>query len=137
MKTKQILLFCLMLICLFAACKNVTYIPKSKKKQQLATPSILIFDRMVDFRVEQGFWPTSIQEFTSKGIKYYEVMKDFKYLESSFKIKDSNRMVFYFSNHIKDEQRYNETREVDLNSYSGSVKFWKENNKFIWSIKMN
>lgn len=137
MKTIYFITISIVFLCFVSACKNVTYIPKSKKKQSLATPSVLIFDRMVDFRIEQGYWPNSLQEFTSKGIKYYDVMKDFKYLETSFKIKDSNRMVFYFSNHIKDEQRYKETKEIDLNSYSGSAKFWKENNKFIWSIKMN
>ncbi|MEO5942581.1 MAG: hypothetical protein ABIP30_15230 [Ferruginibacter sp.] len=45
-------------------------------------------------------------------------------------------MIFSFSGYISDVQRYNDTKEIDLNAYNGTVKFWKENGKFLWKIKM-
>ncbi len=134
---KTIILFFVAGAILLISCRNFTYIPKSKKKQLRETPSVLIFDRIVDFRIEQGGWPTSKEDFISKGTKYYEVFNDFPYLTTIFKIADSNRMIFFFSDHIKDKTRYNETKQTDVNSYNGSVKFWKENGKFLWKIKMN
>ncbi len=125
----------LILIC-FAQCNYVSYTPKSKRDRSLSRPSALIFDRMVDFRIEQGSWPASRQDFIGKGIKYYEVLNDFPYQTTEFKIRDSNTMTFYYSNHIKDIKQYNKTKKVDLNSYSGHVDFYKENNKFLWKIIM-
>ena len=37
---------------------------------------------------------------------------------------------------IKDIENYKKTNKVDLNSYGGSVRFFKENGKFIWKLKM-
>ena len=45
-------------------------------------------------------------------------------------------MVFSFSEHVKDIQHYKETNKIDLNSYAGNVRFFKENGKFIWKLKM-
>ena len=45
-------------------------------------------------------------------------------------------MVFYFDQHVKDVANYNATRKVDLNSYAGEVRFYKEEGKFLWKIKM-
>lgn len=133
------LLYCFLLISCFgfAQCNYFTYVPKGKKKQLQETPSVLILDRMVDFRIEQGGWPSSKQDFISKGIKYYEVFNNFPYQTTTFKIKDSNNMVFTFSDHIKDIDRYNKTGKADLNGYNGTVTFWKEGDKFLWKIKMN
>lgn len=129
------ILFCCSLLML-VACDQFTYIPKSKKKQRQETPSVIIFDRMVDFRIEQGSWPVSRQDFISKGVKYYEVFNNFPYQVADFKVKDTNNMTFYFSGHIKDIERYNHTGVTDLNSFGGYVRFWKENDKFLWKIKM-
>lgn len=124
-----------LLIC-FEQCNYVSYTPKSNRNRSLARPSALIFDRMVDFRIEQGGWPISRQDFIGKGIKYYEVLNDFPYQTTEFKIKDSNTMTFYFSEYIQDIERYKKTQKVDLNSYSGHVNFYKENGKFLWTIAM-
>ncbi|MCP9749563.1 hypothetical protein [Ferruginibacter sp. HRS2-29] len=124
-------------VALLAGCNYVTYNPKGKKKQRQATPSVLIFDRMVDFRIKEGGWPSSMEDFKSKDIRYYEVVNGFPYQNTEFKIKDSNNMVFYFSNHISDMKEYDKTQKVDLNSYNGNVRFWKEGDKFLWKIKMN
>ncbi len=72
----------------------------------------------------------------SKGLKYYEVLNDFPYQETSFNVIDSNNMVFTFYRHKKDIENYNKSKKVDLNSYGGSVKFFKENGKFMWKLKM-
>jgi hypothetical protein len=124
------------LLLILISCNYVTYNPKSKKKQLQATPSVLIFERMVDFRIEQGGWPSSMEDFRSKGIRYYEVVNDFPYQSTQFKIKDSNNMTFYFADHISDIKEYNKTQKTDLNAYNGSVRFWKEGEKFLWKIKM-
>lgn len=121
---------------LSTSCNYVTFTPRSKKNVRRETPSLLIFDRMVDFRLEQMGWPTSKMDFMSKGIKYYEVFENFPYQETNFKIIDSNTMVFAFSQHIQDINNYKKTNKVDLNSYGGSVRFFKENDKFIWKLKM-
>ena len=92
---------------------------------------------MVDFRMEQMGWPNSVTDFISKNKKYYEVFENFPYLNTEFKITDSNRMTFYFSQHIADMEKYKRTGKADLNAYGGHVKFYKENDKFIWRIKMN
>lgn len=97
----------------------------------------MIFDKIVDFRMEQMGWPTSVADFKSKGVKYYHVFDDFPYTKTDFRVKDSNNMVFYFYEHKKDIENYKETKKVDLNAYSGHVTFYRENGKFIWKLKMN
>lgn len=92
---------------------------------------------MVDFRKEQMSWPVSKADFISKGMKYYEVFNDFPYQQTSFKVIDSNNMVFSFSQHIKDVKHDQKTGKTELNDYSGRVIFYKLNDKFIWKLKMN
>jgi len=118
------------------SCSYVSYTPKSKAKRLQEQPSILIFDRIVDFRIEQRGWPVSRQDFISKGIKYYEVFDGFQYQTTSFNVIDSNTMDFYFRDHIKDIEKEKRTRRTDINSYNGSVHFYKENGKFLYRIKM-
>ncbi len=84
----------------------------------------MIYDRIVDFRIEQIGWPTSKTDFISKGIKYYEVFEDFPYQNTDVKIIDSNTMDFTYNQHIKDVGKFKKTEKVDLNSYGGSVKFY-------------
>src|SRR5215208_2227962 len=124
-------------LCLIAgACNYLTYTPRSKKNIQREKPPVILFYRIVDFRTEQNRWPVSKQDFISQGKKYMEAFAGSSYNYTQFKVKDSNTMTFYFSNHIKDAQNYNETGLIDLNSYHGRAKFYKENNKFIWKVKM-
>ncbi len=118
-----------------SACNYITFSPRSKKNKLREAPSIVIYDRIVDFRKEQMGWPTSKMDFISKGIKYYAVFENFPYQNTVFKVIDSNNMIFYYSQHIKDIEKYNTTKKVDLNSYGGEVRFYKENDKFIWKIK--
>lgn len=132
----QTFIACVLLLQL-TACNYVTYTPRSKKNVRRERPSILLMDRIVDFRIEQHYWPYSKEDFMSKGKKYYEVFQGFPYNYTHFKTIDSNTMVFTFSDHIKDRDNYNETQKVDLNSYSGSVRFYREKDKFIWKLKLN
>lgn len=133
---KNTILICSLLVFLIS-CNYITATPHSKRNLHAESPSVLIFDKIVDFRIEQGGWPTSRADFESKGIKYYEAFKDFKYQTTAFKRIDSNTMTFYFSNHIKDEEKSKATHKVDLNNYNGDVKFYKENGRFLWKLKMN
>ena len=75
-------------------------------------------------------------DFISKGDKYYKVFEGFRYNETKFKIIDSNNMVFSFYDHRKDVDNYNEIGKIDLNNYRGTVKFYKEKDKFLWKLKM-
>ena len=84
------------------SCNHFTATPHSKKQQLMERPSPFLCDRIVDFRIAEGGWPTSKLDFSNKGIKYYEAIKDFPYQTTDFKIKDSTEMIFYFSNNIKD-----------------------------------
>ena len=120
-----------------AACNYVTYTPRSKGNIRKETPSIILLERIVDFRTVHNSWPVSREDFISKGVKYYEVMHNFPYAATTFKVIDSNTMTFSFSNHIKDQENYNTTGKVDLNAYSGSVKFFKQDGRFVWKLKMN
>jgi len=112
------------------------YTPHSKKQQQIAKPSIFLIESIIEFREAYNTWPISKQEFIAKKTKYKEAFIDFPYLNIQFKIKDNDNMTFYFTEHIKDEQRYEKTQRIDLNSYGGEVKFYKENGKFVWKIRM-
>jgi hypothetical protein len=118
------------------SCNNFTFRPHSKKQQSKEQPSVLFCDRIVDFRLAEGGWPNSMSDFMNKGIKYYEVANNFPYQTTEFKRKDSTEMTFYFSNHIKDIKNYNKTQKIDLNSYNGNIRFWKEGGKFVWRINM-
>jgi hypothetical protein len=120
----------------FTACNYFTFSLKSKKNKVREQPSLLIYDRIVDFRLEQMSWPISKHDFISKGIKYHEVFKDFPYQQTTFKIIDSNTMIFSFYDHIKDQLELKRTNKIDLNSYAGSVRFYKENGKFLWKVKI-
>jgi len=124
-------------IFLVYGCSHVTYTPHSKKSAQREKPSVVLLNAIIDFRTEQLRWPYSKEDLTRAGKKYLDVFDGFPYLYTQFKVTDDNKMVFYFSQHTKDIKNYNATQMVDLNSYSGSVKFYKKDDRFIWKIKMN
>jgi hypothetical protein len=121
---------------LFSRCNYVTYTPHSKKKIQHEKPSVVLLNRIIEYREEFNGWPFSKEEFISKGSKYKEVFEGFPYMQTTFKVIDNNTMTFSFYEHVKDIQNYKETNKVDLNSYGGEAKFYKEKEKFIWKIKM-
>jgi hypothetical protein len=129
-------------VCVFIAinvlqsCNYFTYTPHSKKQRLFERPSAAICDKIVDFRIAEGGWPISKQDFMNKGLKYYEVIKKFPYQTIEFKIKDSTEMIFYFRDNIKDIEHYKKTKKRDLNSFNGNIHFWKENEKFLWKINM-
>ncbi|MBL7745166.1 MAG: hypothetical protein JNN00_16950 [Chitinophagaceae bacterium] len=124
------------LIALSYSCNYVTYSPRSKRQQQREKPSVVLLDRIVEFREEFNSWPFSKEEFTGKGQKYKEAFDGFPYTRTDFKVKDNNTMTFSFYDHIKDMQNYRQSGKVDLNGYWGEVRFFKEKDKFIWKIKM-
>jgi hypothetical protein len=126
-----------LLVTCSSGCNYFTFTPRSKKMVQREKPSIVLLDRIIEFREENNAWPFSKEEFTSKGQKYKEAFEGFPYLKTVFKVIDNNTMTFSFYEHIKDVQNYQQTEKIDLNSYNGQVRFNKENDKFIWKIKMN
>lgn len=99
-------------------------------------PTAQLYEQIVDFRETLGGWPSSRQDFISKNIRYYKALEGFKYNTLIFKIKDSNNMTFYFSDHIADISKQAKTKKSEINKYGGEVKFFKENGKFLWKVKM-
>jgi hypothetical protein len=138
MKIRKLLYFavCVFIINLLQSCNYFTYTPHSKRQRLVERPSVAICDKIVDFRYSEGGWPTSRQDFMNKGLKYYEVIKDFPYQNTEFKIKDSTEMTFYFGGHIQDAKRALKTKKTDINNYNGNIHFWKEGGKFLWKINM-
>lgn len=45
-------------------------------------------------------------------------------------------MVSSFHEHVKDAHNYQQTGKIDLNTYGGEVRFYKEKDTFIWKLKM-
>ena len=123
-------------IVFFTSCNKIIYIPRSKKNIQREKPSVVLLNRMIEFREEFNTWPYSKEGFISKGKKYIDAFDGFPYLETRFKVIDEDRMIFFFFNHKKDQARYEKTKQIDLNSYAGKVKFYRKGNKFIWELKM-
>ncbi len=136
MKIFTRLLMPIAVVLLFSSCEHFTYTPKSRKNIKEEQPSIELMSRIVDFRIEQNSWPLSKEDFISKGKKYYDAFTGFRYTNTNFKTIDSNTMVFFFSDHVKDVEKYKETEQYDLNSYRGTVKFYREKDKFVWKLKM-
>ena len=124
-------------IVFFTSCNYFTYTPRSKKNIQREKPSVVLLNRIIEYREEFHDWPYSQQGFASKGKKFMDAFEGFPYLETRFKVIDDDRMIFFFSDHKKDNERYEKTRQIDLNSYGGEVKFYKKDNKFIWKLKMH
>src|SRR6266487_1865778 len=96
----------LLLTVLLTACNYFTYTPRSKKNVQREKPSIVLLNSIIDYRLEQNAWPFSREEFISKRKKYKEAFDGFPYQRTIFKRIDNNKMIFYFSEHIKDVQNY-------------------------------
>ncbi len=44
-------------------------------------------------------------------------------------------MTFQFWDYARDTRAAN-TQVTNLNAYNGEARFYKENNKFIWKVKM-
>lgn len=120
----------------FTSCRHFTYTPRTKRQQQAAKPSIVLIQRIIDFREEFNAWPFSKEEFIYKGKKFKDAFEGFPYLNIQFNVKDNDRMTFVFADHKKDVQLYEQNRQADLNAYGGEVRFYKEKDKFIWKIKM-
>jgi hypothetical protein len=127
----------LSLFLLVSACNYITYTPRNKNQVRREKPSLLIYERIVDFRLDQGRWPATKEDLITKGKKYYEAFDGFKYNYTHFKIKDSNTMTFYFSDHVADRANYDQTQLIDVNAYGGQVRFFKVKDKYAWKIKMN
>jgi hypothetical protein len=119
-----------------SSCNYTTYSPRTKHQKHLAQPSLVLVQRIVDYREKFNSWPLSKEEFISKDSKYREAFLDFPYQYIRFDAKDIDHMTFFFDQHIKDVENYSTNQKVDLNAYRGEVKFYKEDGKFLWKIKM-
>lgn len=126
----------LALLISFSGCGLVTYTPHTRKQQQKAKPSIVLIQRIIEFREEFNAWPLSKEEFIYKSQKYKDAFNDFPYLSVVFRPIDNDRMTFIFTEHKKDVQLARENKQIDLNSFGGEVRFYKEKNQFVWKIKM-
>jgi hypothetical protein len=119
------------------ACNEFMYTPRSRKTKLRETPSMRLCERIVEFRMEYGRWPASREDIANKGKQYYEGFQQFRYTYTHFKTVDSNNMIFSFSGHPQDAFNYEDTRKIELNSFGGTISFFKVNGKMVWKIKMN
>ena len=126
---------CLLLL-LLTACNYFTYTPRSKANIMHERPSFELLSRIVQYRELRNNWPTSREDFTGLGQPFADAFKNFPYVYTRFKIIDSNTMIFYFSEHIKDLQTISETGQSELNKYHGRVRFFKVKDRFTWRLKM-
>jgi len=117
-------------------CNITTFTAHNKQEQQHAKPSVRLIESIIEFRETYKKWPQSKEEFISENLMYKESFSDFLYLYTRFKIIDQDNMTFYFDQHRDDVQNYETNKKVDLNALAGEVKFYKSNEKFVWSIKM-
>lgn len=122
---------------LLASCEYTTYTPRSRRQQQLAKPSMVLLDRIIEFRETFNEWPLSKEYFMAQGPRYKEAFNGFNYLYTEFRIVDNDNLLFYFDQYVKDNAAYKETGLVDLNKLNGVVKFYKQDGKFLWKIRMN
>ena len=127
----------LFVILVLSSCEVFTFTLRSKKNIRKEKPSVVLLEAIVDYRKEFNTWPFSKEEFMMKGKKYRDAFEGFPYMYTNFKVIDNNTMTFYFNDHRRDLQNFKETQKIDLNSYGGHVKFFKERENFIWKIKMN
>lgn len=137
MKKSRYLLTALMWMMLLSSCQYVTYTPRSRMQQQLAKPSMVLLDRIVEFRENFNEWPMSKEYFMAKGPRYKEAFNGFQYLYTHFKIVDNDNLQFYFDQHIRDQAAEQESGKTDLNGLGGVVTFYKQDGKFLWKIKMH
>jgi len=134
---KKIFPLTLLATVLLCGCDSFIFTPRRKKNIHREQPSIVLLNKIVDYREENNTWPSSKETFIRSSPKYKEAFEGFPYAYVFFKIKDNNTMTFYFTDHIKDMKNYEQTRKIELNAYRGYVRFYKENGKFIWKIKMH
>ena len=135
-KRSVIILWLTIIVVFCISCRFTTYTPRSKRQKQLAKPSIVLLERIGEFNEKYNTWPLTKEEFISKGARYKEAFTNFPYQYTRFKIIDSDNMIFYFDQHVHDITNFNMSQKVDLNSYRGEVRFFKEKEKLRWKIKM-
>lgn len=124
------------LVLTFASCQYTTYSVRSKRDQQRAKPSMVLVQSIADFRERYGSWPLSKEELMYKDARYRQVFTGFPYKDVRFKIVDADNMIFSFDQHVQDITNYNESQQVDLNAYRGEVKYYMQNGKVLWKLKM-
>lgn len=130
-------IFVLLIVIAVTGCNYFSFTPRSSTNKYREMPTAQLYEKIVEFREIHGNWPVSRQDFISKDIKFYKALEGFKYRTVEFKIKDSDNMTFYFSDHIIDVEKEKATKKSELNAYGGHVVFYKENGKFLWKVKMN
>jgi hypothetical protein len=115
---------------------KIDYTSDGNYERTYAQPSIAIMERIIEFREKYNVWPASKEEFTAKDPRYRAAFEGFPYLSTTFKIVDFDNMIFYFKENVKNIENYEKNGVKDVISYRGYVKFYKEEGKFIWKMKI-
>ncbi|WEK38242.1 MAG: hypothetical protein P0Y53_12110 [Candidatus Pseudobacter hemicellulosilyticus] len=124
----------LCLALLLLGCNQFTIAPRNKNSVRREKPSMLLCERIVDFRLEFSRWPVSREDFMGKGKKYYEVMSGIPYHYIHFKTFSDDKMNFTYGDHEQDRNLQKETNKIALNPYGGFIEFYKLNDRFVWKI---
>lgn len=119
------------------ACNSVKYTPKTRQQKFQELPSIILLDRIVEFRNEFLSWPNSKEDMVKRNKKYADAWVGFKFKGYSFISNDAEKLTFNFWSHPKDEPKNIYDKRIELNSYNGWVKFYRDGDIFVWKINKN
>lgn len=96
-----------------------------------------LLEEIIVYRQLYGSWPATKEQFIARDARFKAAFQGFPYQYVRFKPKGPEELVFYFSGHITDEQAYRQSGLIDLNSYNGTVRFYRDKGRWIWKTKMH
>ena len=90
---------------------------------------------VVNFREARGHWPASLAELALYSRENAQIIENFQYHSVDFKVKSVDNLVVDFYDYKK-EPYIPDNDKIDLNAFSGRIKFYKSREKFVWKVKM-
>ena len=123
-----------LLLCV-SGCSQFVYLPKSAKQKYFARPHIQFMMAVVEFRESTGGWPASQFELENQKAKNWKIIHDFQYRNLHFQQRKGDELFVYFDDY-KRELYLDVPGKTDLNTFHGVICFYKNNEKFVWKVKM-
>jgi hypothetical protein len=93
-------------------------------------------DAVVNYRTANHFWPASMRDIALSSEKNRQLVEDFKYTYTDFRIADSNHLRILFNGYKKDAENPNTKDKIDFNSLRGEMRFFDSKNGLGWELKM-
>ncbi len=108
----------------------------SAKKKYFAQPGLLFMEAIVNYRVQNHFWPGSMRDFAMSSEANHQLAEDFKYNGTNFKISDSNHLKIIFYDYKKNADNPSTAGKIDLNGLRGVIRFFNFDNSFAYKLEM-